>query len=303
VTVFDGARSNLFSGNDLKDSGVNKTWQIGKNFHPGEGEADVFLQHLNADEGPWFTLNKRLSYVSQYMGNFWDYGFAADMPATGDLTTGPALTNSGVNKRSFTLTNASYFTKLTSRDTAIKTKLVLGAYRVNSNIVKVSWQTKPEAGVKYFIVQRRKANEPGFINVDTISSQALNGISLSALFYTLNDSNNYRGVSFYRLEVFDYYGHSFYSNTVAVNGAGFDTINLWPNPTPDEFYMIVNSPAARMVVIFNVLGQKMWSRPIDVNAQTYINVKGHGLITGNYYVAILDANGTILQAEKLLIIK
>jgi hypothetical protein len=105
------------------------------------------------------------------------------------------------------------------------------------------------------------------------------------------------------LEVFDYNNSGFYSNVIAINGAGFNVINLWPNPTPDEFYMIVNAPSARQIVIFNVLGQKVWSQPINVNAQTYIHVKGHGLITGNYYVSIIDGGGQVLHTEKLVIVR
>ena len=303
VTVSETVKVNLFSGMDLKDSSVNKTWEIGKLLHPGEGEADLFLQHLNADEGALFALNRNFSYVSQFSGSAWDFGFPLAAPNKGSLTSGAALANSGVNKRTFTLTGASYFTKFATRDTSVKTKLLLGAYRVNSNVVKVSWQTKPEVNVKYFVVQRRKANEPGFINVDTVYSLASNGFSLSALSYAINDSNNYKGISFYRLEIFGYNTPSYYSNIVAVNGAGFNVINLWPNPTPDEFYLIVNAPSARQIVIFNVLGQKMWSRPIDANAQTFIDIKGHGLIPGNYYVSILDANGVLLHTEKLIIIR
>jgi hypothetical protein len=303
VSVFDGVRSRLFNGNDLKDSSVNKTWQIGKLLHPGEGEADVFLQHQNIDEGAAFSQNKRFSYVSEYSGSSWDYGTPLGTPGIGNLTTGPSLLLSGVNKRTFTLSNASYFTKFANRDTSIKTKLVFGGYRVNSNIVKLNWQTNPEVNVKYFVVQRRKANEPGFSNIDTISSKAFNGFSLATLLYSLNDSNNYKGITFYRLEVFDYNNSGFYSNVIAINGAGFNVINLWPNPTPDEFYMIVNAPSARQIVIFNVLGQKVWSQPINVNAQTYIHVKGHGLITGNYYVSIIDGGGQVLHTEKLVIVR
>jgi hypothetical protein len=303
VSVFDGVRSGLFSGNDLKDSGVGKTWQIGKLLHPGEGQADVFLQHQNIEEGAVFSQNKRFSYVSQYTGNSWDYGFPLGAPGVGNLTTGPSLLLSGVNRRTFTLSDASYFTKFASRDTSIKTKMVFGGYRVNSNIVKLNWQTNPEVTVKYFVVQRRKANEPGFRNIDTLSSKALNGISLTTLLYALNDSNNYKGITFYRLQVFDFNNSVFYSNIIAINGAGFNVINLWPNPTPDEFYMIVNAPSARQAFIFNGLGQKMWSQPINAGAQTYIHVKGHGLVTGNYYVSIIDGGGSVLHTEKLVIVR
>lgn len=303
VSVFEGVKTSLFSGNDMNDSSVNKTWQIGKVLHPGEGTADVFLQHQNKDEGTRFAVFKDFAYVSQFAGNNWDAGFPMGTPARGSLTAGAALSNSGLNQRTFTLSGASYFTKFALLDTSLKTKLVFGVHRVNSTIIEVSWQTRPELNIKYFVVQRRRSNEPNFVTIDTVNSKALSGISLSALFYSINDSNNYKGISFYRLRMYDYNNSGQYSNTVAVNGAGFQTINLWPNPTPDAFYLIVNSPSARQIVIYNARGQKMWGRPIDVNAQTFIRIQGHGLVSGNYFVSILDGSGALLHTEKLVIVK
>ena len=307
VTLFDGAKSGVITGNDLATVGVNKTWQTGKMLYPGEGEVEVYLQHLNADEGSKFTPNRKNAYVAQYVGSGWDTSAVQGTPVAGYLTTGAALGNSGVNNRTLytSLSNASYFTKFTGNGSTIgKTKLLLGAYRVYSTRIDVRWQTKPEVNVKYYIVQRCLSNERNFKNVSTaIPSLAPNGVSFNYLNYNKIDSNTYKGISFYRLQVFDYNNNYYYSDTVAINGAGFNQIKLWPNPTPDQFYIVVNSPQAKAVVITNVLGQQLWSREVNRSAQTFIEVKGLGLRPGVYFVSIIDQNGDIADTEKLVIIR
>lgn len=304
VSVFNGAKAGLFNGADLSAESVNKTWQIGKMMRPGEDETDVYLQHLDRDEGVKFSSNRSHAYISQFSATGWDEGFPQGTPAKGYLAQG-GLAKSSVNSRTMhaTVSDASYFIKLTgTRDTAAKTHLLLGAFRVNSTLVRVNWQTKPEINVKYFVVERRLDNEVNFIAVDTVASTAPNGLSFITLFYGINDANNYKGVSYYRLKVFDYNNSSYYSPTVAVNGTGFNPTILWPNPTPNRFNLIVNSPQAKLIVIFNVLGQKMWSMPINARVQTYVEVKDHGLIPGTYFVSVVDAEGTILDTAKLVII-
>ena len=304
VSVFDGVRSGLFSGSLLKRESVNKTWSIGKVQRPGLDEADIFLQHLVADEGDIFALNRQHAYISRYSGSQWDEGLPQSLPLPGSLNNGALLNNSGVNKRAFHygIAGPSYFTKLSGiRDTLAITKLVLGAYRVDSRIVKVNWQTNPEINVKYFVVERRLSNEADFGAVDSVLSQAVNGVSFSTLFYSINDSNNYKGISFYRLKIFDYSGGYYYSYIVAVNGAGFYPVVLWPNPTPGPFSLIINAPEARTVQIFNVLGQKLWSRNLAIGVQSYIQVGDIGLLPGAYFVTLFDKNGAILHTEKLII--
>lgn len=304
VTVFDGVRSRMASGSDLANESVNKTWQIGKMLRPGEDEVDLYLQHQNSDEGNLFALNRKNSYISQYGRNNWEVGYPQRLPSPGNLISGVPLANSSVNFRTLhaSLSTGSYFTKFGGDgDTSGVTQLQLGAFRENSSTVRVNWQTKPEFDVKYFVVERRLSREGGFTPVATVNSKARNGVSFAYLMYGTGDPNSDRGVSFYRIRLVSYSNTSSYSNIVAVSGVGFERIILWPNPTADRFYLIVNSPEARSIVIYNTLGQKMWSTPINVNAQTYVEIKGHGLVPGAYFVSTIDAKGAVLETGKLVI--
>lgn len=304
VTVFDGVKAGLFTGPDLAQMGVNKTWQAGKLLHPRSGEAELYLQHRVTDEGEYFAKNRNKAYVSQYLGTAWDVGTLQAAPASGSLTSGPPSRADGLNRRMIgaTFTNNSYFTKFSVHDSLL-TNIIWGAYRLSRETVVVNWQTKPEINVKYFVVQRRLSNEINFRNLTAVPSKAVNGISFQYLNYTTNDANSYRGISYYRLQVFNYTGQSYFTNVVAVNGELGNKMVLWPNPATDHFSVLANSPLATAMVIYNELGQKMFEKPISFRNQSVVEVTGLRLISGAYFVAILDKDGNVLEGTKLIIQK
>ena len=302
VNVFDGALSGLVSGKNLSAEGVNKTWEVGKRLHPNEGEVELYLQHLNKEEGAVFASNKNYSYIAQFAVGAWDEIYPQVNPGAGFLTTSNAQNNSGVNSRTLhTLSSRSFFTKLTGKGKAATTKLWFNAFRLNKDEVRVLWKTNPEVNVQRFIVQRRLATETKFKNIATVASQVPNGVSMSALDYSIIDGNNYTGVSFYRLLMLHKGTDSTYSNIVAVGSkSGPYNIMLWPNPTPDKFYITLNtSVPVKFVSIFDALGRKVYE--VNVEGQSIAEIKGHHLIPGTYFVSLVGVPGTILETKKLII--
>lgn len=301
VTVFDGVKAGLFTGADLASVGVKKTWQAGKLLHPRTGEAELYLQHQVADEGEFFFKSRDKTYISQYVDFAWDVGTQQSTPAAGSLTTAPVSGAGSLNRRTFaSLKATNYFTKFSVHDSLL-TNIIWGAYRLSREIVVVNWQTKPEINIKYFVVQRRLSNEINFRSITAAPSKAVNGLSFGYLNYTMNDANSYTGISYYRLQVFDYTGQSYYTNTVAVNSQLGNKITLWPNPTTDHFSVLANSPLATAMVIYNELGQKVYEKPVNFRNQSVVEVSGLRLIAGIYVVGILDKDGNVLDATKLII--
>ena len=302
VTAFVGVKSNLFTGASLPNDGVNTTWLAGRSQSLGRGDAELYLQHPLTDEGRNFSKNRNKAYISQYRNGAWDIGNPQAAPAAGALTTSPASNTGGLNSRTFGLTfgKTAYFTKFAMPDSLL-TNIVWGAYRLSRAIVEVNWQTKPEIDVKYFVVQRRLSNETDFRNVAAANSKALNGISLSYLNYSINDPNNYGGISYYRLQVFNYKGQHYYTNIVAVNSEMGNKIVLWPNPTQGPFSVLANSPLATSLVIYNALGQKLYSKAITANNQSVVEIPDLRLPSGVYFVSIQDKKGNVLDGTKLLI--
>jgi hypothetical protein len=303
VNVEDGIKNEMF-WRDLSKEGVNKTWQVGKQLRPDKDEVEITLQHLNNDEGSTFASRKQYAYVSHYLQQRWDAGSPQSQPSPGRLTTGTVLVKSGVNSRSFngTVSSNSYFTKFTGKgDTSTKkTILWFNGYRLDANYVKVYWRTNPEVNNKYFVVQRRLSTETNFKNINTVLTLSVNGISLTDLNYEIKDANNYNGVSFYRLMLVDRDNKSTYSNIIAVAPApGKYKLLLWPNPTPDKFFIGLNGEVhVRTIVIWNAIGQKL--RQIDVNGRSIIEVSG--LIPGTYMVSFISTINEIIETKKVIVI-
>jgi hypothetical protein len=301
--ILDGVKKDLFSGNDLSDVSVNKTWEIGKRIRPNIGQTEIALQHLTADEGNTFRAYRQYAYISHYTSQGWDTSYPQMLPVVGGLTTGNALQGSGVNNRSLTgkISSASYFTKLTGRnDTTVKkTRLWFSGYRTDRNNVLVYWTTKPELNVRYFVVQRKLSNETAFANRDTVQSKAVGGFSNDFLHYTINDLNNHSANSYYRLLLVNYNGDTSYSNIVVVGGkpGGYQLL-LWPNPSQGRFYIgISGAVAVKYVAIYNTLGQMV--RRELVNERSIIEMTIH--LPGVYEVAFISHSGQLLETKKLLI--
>lgn len=301
--VSAGVRKDLFTGADLRNEGVNKTWEIGKRNRPNVDDVEVSIQHLNADEGNQFTANRQYSYISQYTSAGWDTAYPQITPANGYLTSGTPLANSSVNTRSLRskLGTTSYFTKFTGKgDTALQvTKVWLNAYRTNASSVHVYWTTKPEINIRYFVIERRLSNEMNFTGRDSMVTQAFNGYSNTFLHYADDDANNYTAISYYRLKLVDYSGGISYTKEVPVGGkaGGFEFL-VWPNPTARDFYVGINGAVdVKYVVIWNVLGQ-MVHREL-VNERHIIPM--HIYLPGTYFVGFISEGGQLLQTKKLLV--
>ena len=165
------------------------------------------------------------------------------------------------------------------------------------------WTTHPEINTKYFVVQRRLANEAAFKNIDTVDSKALSGYSSGPLYYEMIDPNGYMGISFYRLLQVQYSRDSSYSQIVAVgNKAGEFNIDLWPNPTTAVFYISLNTAQpVKKIIIWNEIGQKVMEQ--ETGGQRVIKVDAFKLPQAHYFVSLVSELDTIIATKKLIIMR
>ncbi|MBS1567613.1 MAG: T9SS type A sorting domain-containing protein [Bacteroidetes bacterium] len=302
--VFDSVKTKGVSGQDMSAISVNKTWQMGKLFYPGQGNVDVSLQHLVADEGSLFNARRQNAYVTLYDGSSWDMGYPQIAPQVGTITTGAPLTGSGINTRSFEgkMTTTSYFSKLPGNgDTTLyKTRLWFSAYRTDYQHVWVYWNTFPEINQKYFIVQRRLSNETIFTNRDSIDSKAPNGVSMRNINYGITDPNKYSGTSFYRLLMISYTGDTTWSNIVAIGGTpDANGFTIWPNPAPGRFYVGISSIAKpKSIVVYDAIGQLMMTEA--VNDRGFLEMRLR--TPGTYMVCFISADGSVLETKRVVIV-
>lgn len=304
VSVFDSVKQHGVSGNTLIKESVNKTWQVGKSKAPGTGNTELFLQHLNSDEGSTFAANRQYAYISEYRNGRWDTVFPQQQPAPGNLTTGSPLNNSGVNERVM-ITGISQNTLLTkftgSKDFFVGEWLWFNAFRLDSMRVRTYWKTKPEININHFVVERRLSTETIFSPVGNVPTQAVNGYSTTILNYQLIDiPNRDKGISFYRLRSVRNDGSFSFSDTVAVAPyPGEYNINLWPNPSTGNFFLSIHKTLpAKAVVIWNAIGQKVKEEP--VNGRSIIPM--FLPIQGAYFVSVVLTTGDIIETKKLIIV-
>jgi len=149
------------------------------------------------------------------------------------------------------------------------------------------------------VVQRRLSSETSFRNIDTVQTLSVNGISLADLNYEIKDPNSYTGVSFYRLMLVDAGNTSTFSNIIAIAPApGKYKLLLWPNPTPDKFFIGLNGEVhVKTIIIWTVIGQKI--RQIEVNGRSIIEVTG--LIPGTYMVSFVSTEKQIIETKKVIV--
>jgi hypothetical protein len=305
VGVFDGVKSQVTSGSDLSDIGVNKTWTVGKLGRPGQDQVDLILQHRTNEEGNTFRLNRSSSYISEYLNTAWDKWASTGAPQAGSLTTGLPSATGGTNARSLagTIGLNSYFSKFVDlvKDTVTnKTFILLRANRISDREVNLYWTTFPEVNIKYFVVQRMYSNETGFTDVGQYASKASGPGVSPHLDYEITDPNAYRGITYYRIKLVDYNGNITYSNIVPVGPqpGGFG-LTLWPNPARSAFFVgITGAAPVQTIIIWNVLGQKIHEE--QVNGRNVIPMFIYK--SGAYFVSYLSFGGQIIETKKLLIV-
>lgn len=299
VSVFDGVRTAATMGRSLAEQSVGKTWQL--TAPQPSASMEVVLQHQATDEGTYFAAHSNSAYVAGYNMSRWDT--APPLKAgLGILTTGSAVTNSRTHSRLFSgaVLQDVYLTKFAAPDTALKTKITLYGYRIDAGHTRVNWGTQPEVKVHSFVVQRMRMDQSGFVNVDTVMSMAAGGFSTRYLYYQTVDDNNYTGVTYYRLLVRTLDGGAYYSETIAIGGVvGEPNMMLWPNPTPDECYVSINTTLpVKSIVVWDAWGQKLYEEP--VNGRRILRLSLRPYAQSMYVVGILSPAGQLIATEKVI---
>jgi hypothetical protein len=301
VTVFDNVRTGAVSGSVLTEETAGTTWEAGRLHHFGTGELDLVLQHNKAMEGSLFSANSEKAYIAMFKDTYWDTATPKN-PAAGYLTSGPAIASAKTNNRTFlnAFGNNAYFSKFVHQPLDLRTKITLYGFRIDAALTSINWGTQPEVNIESFVVQRRLSNETDFKNVDTVASIAPSRISTRHLYYTVKDPNNYTGVSFYRIMLRAHNGEITYSETIAIGAkTGEFNMMLWPNPTPDECYVSINTTLpVKSVIVWDVLGQKLHEEP--VNGRRVLRLSLRPYAQALYIIGITSPSGKLLATEKVI---
>jgi len=176
------------------------------------------------------------------------------------------------------------------------------AKRIDVETVDLKWETASEINIKTYLVQRKHLNEPKFQDVARISSEN----QLDAFRYETIDSNNFRGISFYRLKILEFDGALEYSEVRPVEGwQDSNSATAFPNPIGGDFQLNFNEgfdlKSKIDLKIFDPIGREIFRKDqffaeAEMNFEFLKNVP-----PGNYFLHIKSNSGfsQILKITKI----
>lgn len=172
--------------------------------------------------------------------------------------------------------------------------LSFDAVKLAGTVVKLTWSTANETGIKNYEVQvANSSDDVSNNNFTTIGETPAKNTSTAAYVY-LDQRAGKSGSYYYRIRQADSNGRVFYSPVILVHfPAGNFDVKLYPNPVKDNLLVSVEAVEARqmVLVIFNMAGQQLytqgWTAVAGVSQQQ-VNMQRAGLAAGVYTVAISD---------------
>lgn len=175
------------------------------------------------------------------------------------------------------------------------------SFRANIEKIKavLRWSTASESNSKYFNVLKttdgRKWESIGTVEAYGNSTETVN--------YEFIDDELKAGVSYYKLEQFDFDGKSSFSKTVSVSYVSDHKWSLVPNPTSGLTYMQFpdNMNEDIQVAIFNLQGKVLRQYSIAAGSQSF-PIATDQLNSGVYLVKVISNSATI-HIQKLVVTK
>jgi len=302
VRVFDQVYQYAVSGAIIPDSFVYKTWNIGRLQHAG-GEADITLQHMDAEESPTYAANRERSFITHFVGNTWNLeDTAGTKPVPGTLSTASQLQSSTMQTRTIKagLGTNEYFAKTTNAmsDRPPAAFLRFDAYRISVYFVQLEWSTIKEFNNLQFEIERKLDNEEDFTRIATIPSLAVNGNSNILLNYDFKDANSYDGWSYYRIKAVSRNGKYVYTTIRAV--PPMIQIDVYPNPNAGQFKVRIFGIRTPMLLqITDVWGQVVRQQEILSNGEVEIR----NMPAGTYFLVMYHkATQVIGYRSKVIVI-
>ncbi len=161
--------------------------------------------------------------------------------------------------------------------------------RVNTELVQLTWETSNESQNKGFDVERSLGNTSAFQLVAFVPAQAGPAWSFE---YKLPDSNNFSGISYYRLKQVDISGAYTYSPTIAIKGyAKQQALSLYPNPVAGKLVADVFAleKTDAVIEISDAAGKKLFRLPVRLaKGINLLDMPAANLQPGVYFLQVIS---------------
>jgi hypothetical protein len=215
--------------------------------------------------------------------------------------TGSAIGSGAGTIRSNTVSSFSPFTLASIgvyQPNPLPIELTNFTVKLAQHTAAIKWTTSSEINNDYFTIERSR-NGVDFTPLMNVSSQAANGNSTSALYYSAKDAMPYNGISYYRLKQTDLDGKFSYSKVVAIDNALNESLTVYPNPAKNEVRILVpgitTSTSTRLQVV-DVTGKVLMEKTQTIGEDTNeIRLSLSDLGNGVYFISLKTATQNFNQ--------
>jgi uncharacterized ubiquitin-like protein YukD len=241
IRVVDQITENGASGGTaITTNVVNKMWLVEEET-AGSSNVTMTLQWNTSDE--LTNFDRTNCFISHYTAGSWTAKSAA-------------ASATGSNPYSLSVGGISAFSSFGVGDnqSALPVDLVFFKANIESNLVKLSWQTASEQKNEGFEIERSE-NALDFEKIGFIHGR---GTVTTLSDYTFIDDNFFGETNYYRLKIIDLDGNYEYSPLVSVNTPSKDKeVAVYPNPAHQELNLVIPNNAGEKITysIYNQIGQ------------------------------------------------
>jgi len=168
----------------------------------------------------------------------------------GGTTLNPQVNRTGLSVAN--LSNSFFIGSINSVSSPLPVTLISFTAFLTNNEVSLSWSTSAEINNAFFTVQKSK-DESGWEDLMEVPGH---GTSSTTQFYSANDPQPYKGISYYRLKQTDIDGKESYSPIVSVkNTEESSGISVYPNPASNLLNIQFPSFGSYQIALMSISGQ------------------------------------------------
>jgi serine protease AprX len=189
--------------------------------------------------------------------------------------------------------------KTVSAALTLPVELVSFSGKVASSVIRLQWRTATEILCSHFLVEKSIDGQTW----KSIGRLEGHGTTNEDQTYQLLDNQPVTGSNFYRLNQFDFDGHSQKSKIVVVDFFKNSQLRAWPNPATDMLTLafVSEKNTEATLTIFDENGRLMLQNqmPLVRGSLTY-EMKVESLPSGLYFMRMVENDGGLLSEGKFL---
>lgn len=269
------------AGNPNTTNVVDKTWHISEGT-AGSFDGEITFNWNSSDELTGFDRN--IATVNLYNGTSWE---SINTPDNIDFQRTISISTTDTSPLAqFAISNF---------ETALPITLSYFEGVLESNMVRLNWETANELNNDFFTIEKSQNGE-----IWKPLNKKINGAgnSNSIRKYSHIDLQPYPGLSYYRLKQTDFDGAFDYSEIVQINNSNpiNDRIKVFPNPSNSEITILAENIDLASFNFTNIEGKNMLKNlKIEYSDDTKIVLDISGLDPGLY---LFKSLGKVIKVYK-----